>query len=130
MRADLWSFLEDGSSAWQEQGSGVVHIVQSRHDSSVRVMMHHDNKRSDGVCVCVHATCVCIRDCSIRDHAPREQEESLYIYVYVFVCVCVCACVRAWVRACVGACVRACVRAYVCVCACVSTCVYMCVYYI
>jgi hypothetical protein len=27
MRADLLSFLEDGSSAWQEQGSGVVHIA-------------------------------------------------------------------------------------------------------
>jgi len=32
---------EDGSAAWQEQGSGIVHFVQSRHDSSVRVMMHH-----------------------------------------------------------------------------------------
>jgi len=54
MRADLLSFLEDGSSAWQEQGSGVVHIVQSRNDSSVRIMMYHDSKRSDGVCVRVH----------------------------------------------------------------------------
>ena len=124
MRADLWSFLEDGSSAWQEQGSGVVHIVQSRHDSSVRVMMHHDNKRSDGVCVCVHATCVCIRDCSIRDHAPREQEESLYICAYV--CVDVCACVVVCVCVCKCACVCVCV----CVLVCVHACLCMCIYYI
>jgi len=39
---------EDGSAAWQEQGSGIVHFVQSRHDSSVRVMMHHASMRSAG----------------------------------------------------------------------------------
>ena len=48
MCADLLGMSEDGSTAWQEQGSGIVYFVQCRHDSSVRVMMHHASKRSAG----------------------------------------------------------------------------------
>ena len=80
----------DGSAVWQEQGSGVVRVLQCRHDGSVRVMMHHDSKRSAGAqldCLLNHpVTHSSKRDLVTKvqmDRAPGGEGDLALFVVYL-----------------------------------------------